>query len=225
MSTQQNLSPNLFKAMAQAFFEIEGALKDSENPAYRSKYADFSSVAAAVKPALAKHGLFFLQNVHPGDGVACVETIIGHESGEQISCGMVSVPITKKDAHGYGSALTYARRYGLASALGVCPEDVGAQKDDDGNAACGKEPKEAKEPVSPSAKMSPEEIAAYAREIAAKTRAAGFEVNVENLTAYFAYFQKIRPNLPLKETIDKEVAARPGVFAENLEGWAKKNAA
>lgn len=119
----------LFAAMSKAFPEIEGALKDRNNPAFKSKYADLSSVVDAVKPALAKYNLFFVQMTHEQQGGVCVETIVGHAEGEQFSFGKLFVPAGKQDAQGYGSALTYARRYSLMTAFGVCPED------DDGNAA------------------------------------------------------------------------------------------
>lgn len=124
----------LFAAMAKAFLKIEGALKDSNNPHFKTKYADLSSVVAAVKPALAENGLFFTQITHEHDGGVCVETMVGHEAGEQMSFGKLFVPSTKNDAQGYGSALTYARRYSLMAAFGVCPED------DDGNAAAASAP-------------------------------------------------------------------------------------
>lgn len=119
----------LFAAMAAAFPDIEGATKDSNNPHFKSKYADLSSVTEAIKPALAKHKLFYFQMTHEQAGGVCVETIVGHESGDQLSFGKLFVPASKNDAQGYGSALTYARRYSLMTAFGVCPED------DDGNAA------------------------------------------------------------------------------------------
>lgn len=119
----------LFEAMSKAFPEIEGAIKDSNNPHFKSKYADLTSVVMAIKPALAKHGLFFRQATRPMDGGVCVETFICHKSGQEVSCGLFYAPALKQDAQGYGSALTYARRYSLSTAFGVCPED------DDGNAA------------------------------------------------------------------------------------------
>jgi|GEM_PF-694434 len=119
----------LFAAMAKAFPEIEGATKDSNNPAFKSKYADLSSVSEAIKPALINHGLFYVQLTHEQQGGVCIETQVCHESGEQMSFGKLFVPAGKQDAQGYGSALTYARRYSLMTAFGVCPED------DDGNAA------------------------------------------------------------------------------------------
>ena len=119
----------LYDAMAKAFHDIEGATKDSLNPHFKSKYADLSSVVAAVKPALAKHGLWFRQMTHMVDGGVSIETFICHATGEEVSCGVLFTPASKNDAQAYGSALSYCRRYSLMTAFGVCPED------DDGNAA------------------------------------------------------------------------------------------
>jgi len=119
----------LASAMALAFAEIEAATKAANNPHFKSKYADLSAVIDAVKPALINHGLFFTQHCHPSDDGVMVETVLGHASGEEKSLGKLYVPANKKDAQGFGSALTYARRYGLMTAFGVPAED------DDGNAA------------------------------------------------------------------------------------------
>ena len=121
-------------AMALAFAKIEGAVKGKTNPAFRSKYADLAAVVDAVKPALAEHGLWFRQVTHPADGGVCVETVIHHASGESLACGPLFVPASKQDAQGFGSALTYCRRYSLMAAFGVPAED------DDGNAAVASKP-------------------------------------------------------------------------------------
>lgn len=120
---------DLYAAMAKAFPEIEGASKDKNNPHFKSKYADLGAVVEAIKPALTRHGLFFVQQTHEQEGGVCVETVVCHSSGESMPLGKLFVPASKQDAQGYGSALTYARRYSLMTAFGVCPED------DDGNAA------------------------------------------------------------------------------------------
>ena len=118
------LAPALIKAQAK----IKSALKDSTNPHFRSKYADLASVVDAVKAPLLEQGIAFLQGVHDAvDGVA-VETMLLHTSGEWIS-STLRLPATKQDAQGYGSAITYGRRYGLMAICGVPAED------DDGNAA------------------------------------------------------------------------------------------
>ena len=122
--------------MALAFAKIEGAVKGKTNPAFRSKYADLAAVVDAIKPALAEHGLWFRQVTHPADGGVCIETIIHHSSGEWLACGPLFVPASKQDAQGFGSALTYCRRYSLMAAFGVPAED------DDANAAVASKPQQ-----------------------------------------------------------------------------------
>jgi hypothetical protein len=120
----------LASAMAAAFGEIEGATKDKVNPAFKSKYADLGSVMDAIKPALVKHGLFFVQRPEPSPDGVTIGTVLRHgPTGEEMDLGKLYVPANKRDAQGFGSALTYARRYALMTAFGVPAED------DDGNAA------------------------------------------------------------------------------------------
>jgi hypothetical protein len=127
---------NLATALAMAQMNIKGAIKDSNNPFFKSKYADLSSVVEAIRPAFGQCGLSYIQRVEPSDkDEVRVETILLHASGEWLSCGVLNLPVSKADAQGYGSALTYARRYSLAAACGVAPED------DDGNAATKASPK------------------------------------------------------------------------------------
>jgi hypothetical protein len=127
-------SATLASAMALAFAEIEAATKAATNPHFKSKYADLGAVIEAVKPALIKHGLFFTQRCQPAEDGVSVETVLHHSSGEKESLGILYVPANKRDAQGFGSALTYARRYALQTAFGVPTED------DDGNAAARSAP-------------------------------------------------------------------------------------
>jgi ERF superfamily len=119
----------LYAAMAKAFASMEGANKDTVNPHFKVRYADLASVVSAIKPALTENDLWFRQYTHEQSGGVCVETMVCHASGEELSFGKLFVPASKQDAQGYGSALTYARRYSLMTAFGICPED------DDGNSA------------------------------------------------------------------------------------------
>ena len=126
----------LAAALAKAQGQMKGAVKDSANPFFKSKYADLASVVEAIRVAFASNGLSYIQTVEPSDkDEVRVETTILHSSGEWIACGVLSLPVSKSDAQGYGSALTYARRYSLSAATGVAPED------DDGNAASASTPK------------------------------------------------------------------------------------
>lgn len=122
---------DLHAAMSKAFAELGAAIKDKSNPHFKSKYADLGAVIDAVKPTLAKHGLFFWQVSHDVPEGACIETVIGHSSGGERSLGKLYIPASKRDAHGFGSAITYARRYALQTAFGIPAED------DDGHAATG----------------------------------------------------------------------------------------
>ena len=124
----------LAAALAKAQGQMEGAKKDADNPFFKSKYADLASVVEAIRGPFAEHGLSYVQcpDACEGEEVA-VDTVLMHASGQWISSRTV-VPVTKKDAQGYGSALTYARRYGLQAIAGVAAED------DDGNAAASAKP-------------------------------------------------------------------------------------
>lgn len=126
---------SLASAMAKAFAAIEGATKSANNPHFKSKYADLTSVIEAIKPALVANGLFFTQSPRPNDKGVEIETILHHASGEVFSLGSLFVPADKNNAQAFGSALTYARRYALVTAFGVPVED------DDGNAAAAAPPK------------------------------------------------------------------------------------
>jgi len=117
------------KALVQAQKNFGKALKTSSNPHFKSRYADLSAVVEAVIDGLHSANIALIQKTHEVQGGVQVETIFLHESGEEYSAGILFVPAVKQDAQGYGSALTYARRYSLMTACGIAPED------DDGNAA------------------------------------------------------------------------------------------
>ena len=108
------------------------ALKTSTNPHFRSKYADLSNCIEAVIEALNNNGIGLMQRTYESKDGVMVETVFVHESGEVMECGLLHVPAGKQDPQGYGSALTYARRYSLLAATGLAPED------DDGNSASRK---------------------------------------------------------------------------------------
>ena len=126
-------------AFVKAQKEFSPALKCATNPHFKSKYADLAACVEAVIDALNSNGLALQQFSHERTGGVAIETRLIHESGEVIDCGVLFVPASKQDAQGYGSALTYARRYSLMAACGIAPED------DDGNKATKSAPVKLKE--------------------------------------------------------------------------------
>ena len=126
----------VYAALAAAQMEMGKALKDSNNPAFKSKYADLASVMDACMPALNRHGIAVFQPTVDDDSGRYVKTILAHSSGEVIEC-RVPLIVNKNDMQGYGSAVTYARRYGLMGMAGIAPED------DDGDAAAKAPPPKA----------------------------------------------------------------------------------
>lgn len=116
----------LAKALKEFQSKVGNVKKDSTNPFFHSKYASLENIVNTIKQPLAEAGLSFSQ-------IPCGEnqllTILMHESGEYISA---VAKMTPKDSspQAQGSAITYLRRYALASLLGLVTED-----DDDGNLA------------------------------------------------------------------------------------------
>ena len=137
----QKIAASLVKAQ-KAFGP---ALKTKTNPHLKSKYADLSNVIEAVIDALHENGIMLTQHTHETESGVCVETVFIHESGEVYSTGKLHLPAQKNDPQGYGSALTYARRYALMAACGIAPED------DDGESA--------KKAIEEKAKLTQEDIA------------------------------------------------------------------
>lgn len=121
----------LSAALAKAQAEIENASKSSVNPHFKSKYADLAEVLNTVRPVMSRNGIAIIQMPSFDAGIASVETLMTHASGEWIS-NICSAPVSKNDAQGVGSATTYLRRYSLAAFAGI------AQEDDDGNLAVAK---------------------------------------------------------------------------------------
>ena len=105
------------------------ALKQSSNPHLKSKYADLGNVMDACLPALNEAGIAVIQPAGEDETGRYVETIFIHgESGDKLSC-RVPLIVDQNNMQRYGSAVTYARRYGLMAMAGIAPED------DDGHAA------------------------------------------------------------------------------------------
>lgn len=119
-------------ALAKAQAEMKNPAFDSANPHFKSKYASLAAVRDAVIPILSKHGISLSQFPLFEENKAGCENILMHSSGEFI-CSTLLLPVEKLNAHGAGSAQTYARRFSMMGIAGVVGDD-----DDDGNTAVGK---------------------------------------------------------------------------------------
>src|SRR3990172_7771323 len=128
MSQQIN---ELATALSKVQARIRGASKDSTNPFFKSKYADLTSVWEACRDLLTVNGLSVVQTNVPSEAGVTLVTTLMHTSGQWIQ-GSLFIKPSKDDPQGFGSAMTYARRYALAAIVGVAPED------DDANAASAK---------------------------------------------------------------------------------------
>lgn len=128
----------LAMALSKAQAAIRGAVEDSTNPHFRSKYASLQSYIDSAREPLSKNGLAVTQLLNDLNceemKMVTIETVLMHSSGQWIS-SIFSVPVSKSDAQGFGSAITYARRYAFAALVGIAPID------DDGHAATEAAPK------------------------------------------------------------------------------------
>jgi len=123
----------LAAALAKAQAEMSNPSFDAQNPHFRNRYASLAAVRNAVIPVLAKHGICATQDVTTAESGVALMTILTHSSGQQMRFGPLILPISKQDAQGFGSAITYARRYQLMAVAGVVGDD-----DDDAEAAVGR---------------------------------------------------------------------------------------
>lgn len=126
---QIEMDKTIYSSFVKAQRKFGPALKSATNPHFRSRYADLSACVEAVIDALHSEGLALTQTTSPNPDGVTVKTVLIHESGSRLELGELFMPAVKNDPQGFGSALTYCRRYSLLAAMGLAPED------DDGNAA------------------------------------------------------------------------------------------
>ena len=146
---------NLATALNKAQAVMGGAKKGKVNPFFKSKYADLSAVQEVIQEPFSEHGLSYVQFPIEYNGRIGVETTLMHESGEWMS-NEFTVNLTKQDAQGAGSAITYCRRYALQAMAGIPSED------DDGNKASPahkpQQRQQAPQKADPSATISPAQV-------------------------------------------------------------------
>jgi ERF superfamily len=154
----------LAEALSKAQGQIEDAKRDSQNPFFKSSYADLASVWAACRKALAVNGLAVIQTTEFDEARIVLRTTLLHTSGERMESLLPVQPVrqikdggwvdAEKDPQAMGSAITYARRYSLAAIVGVAP----AGDDDDGEGATGRgasAKEHAPAPAGPAPKIDP----------------------------------------------------------------------
>ena len=175
----------LAKAIALSQLHVENALKSSTNPHFKSKYADLAEILNTVRPVFSANSIAIVQTPTFESGVASVETMLCHESGEFIS-SVCSSPVSKQDAQGIGSAITYLRRYSLAAMCGI------AQEDDDGqNAVAQPQQRQAQ----PERKLSSTE-----REMGVKDMRAAVDENA--LKQVWADYHAMAKNIGDRESVE-----------------------
>lgn len=140
MSDTQSTPSELFKGMAKFREQLKQPELNGDNPYFKNKYVTLSGVQKAIDAALKGTGLAYFQKVSNIDDGIGVETIITHESGQMITSGILVLTPQKKDAQGYGSSITYAKRYQLSAMFGISSDD-----DDDGNVATNADQKQTKQ--------------------------------------------------------------------------------
>ncbi len=117
----------LFTALAKAQAEFTIAEYNKTNPHFKSKFADLQSYFAASRAPLAKNGLCVIQTISEQEGKPVLITLLAHASGQWIK-SVMHINAIKNDMQGFGSALSYAKRYSLGAILGL----ASGEEDDDG---------------------------------------------------------------------------------------------
>ncbi len=128
MKTSEQIN-EIAAALAAAQGEMKNPLKDSDNPFFKSKYADLAANIDAAKPALAKHGIACVQNAYNVDGAIAVTTRLIHASGQWIETDALMATPKDTAPQSVGTCVSYMRRYQFGPAVGLAGED------DDGNAS------------------------------------------------------------------------------------------
>lgn len=158
MDRSENIN-ELATALNKAQGEIKPAIKDANNPFFKSRYADLAAVYEVCREPLNKNGLSITQHPSAEDNKVTVESIVMHTSGQWMGSRLT---MTAKDftPQGIGSAITYARRYALSSILGIASEE-----DDDANKASGR----SVAPVAVKAEVVPAAPVATSAKVSAKS--------------------------------------------------------
>lgn len=176
----------LAEALSKAQGEMHAAKKDSENPFFKSNYADLESCWSALRAPLSKHNLAVIQTTKPCElGVTVVTTLV-HSSGEWIRGELTMAP-DKQTPQAIGSCITYARRYALCAIVGL------TQDDDDGNAT-----------VSPTSDLTQSLTHTQQRPVAASTPASRGNLSSKQIARMMAIATKNKISVELLKEIVKQ---------------------
>ena len=126
-SWKSNDITELATALAKAQSEIDGATKNSQNPFFKSSYADLHQVIQSSFPQLTKYGLSVVRGSDWINGNIHVTTMLCHSSGQWIKSSVCMPLKDNYNAQDIGTAVTYGRRYGLSAMVGVAQYDDDAQ--------------------------------------------------------------------------------------------------
>jgi len=205
----------LAKALAKTQAVLAHATKDRENPFFKSTYATLKSVWEACRKPLTDNGLAVVQQVNRSGTEVSVRTMLIHSSGEWVA-SVTTLPVKEQTAQGYGSAITYGRRYGLAAIVGVAPDD-----DDDGNEASRPQPQKSppwQRPSPPTADFAPNRASGVKVPFGRDKGKDLSELDAKALSSLGAYLEKqvqdpskanfAAGNQRLLDAVVAEVAAR-----------------
>ena len=195
----------LYAALAKAQGQFRPAAKDSENPHFRSRYADLASVWEACRAPLAANGLSVMQRPSTAPDGVWLETRLCHASGQWVA-DAAWWPVAQRTPQAYGSAITYARRYALAALLGIAADD-----DDDGDAASRPAiSQRVMQKIAPPVPLSDDEVLASLRE---RLAAATSKAQVRSLAVVVGQQSKA-----VKDAIRAEfMAAEKAIAAKEME--------
>jgi hypothetical protein len=191
---------NIYKAMFEVQKELGVVKKGSDNPFYKSKYANLVQVMEVVNPLLIKNNLLVVhspENVFESAVLRLRTEIIHVPTGEKIDC-VLPIPLGKATAQEVGGACSYGRRYNTCCLLNVLVED----DDDDGNAISGvgkKQPQPTRSKPAPNPKKNND-----GKSLSAAETLAPFVQNIETEERLRAYYRNAVGRNETLTTKDRE---------------------
>lgn len=201
MRTTSEDADKIYEALALSQGEFAPIAKNKPGHHANSRYAELSTVLAAIRPALSKYGIAFMQFPGVKDGRVTLVTRLGHKSGQWIEDEMNLKPQSDTPQH-IGASITYARRYSACAILGV----DGEEDDDNHDATNGPATKAAKAAAEQEAQASAvlaQREAEYKAKFDAAFIAKLTELKVEQKVWRDVYERLCKLGLPMDQTISR----------------------